>query len=334
MTLSFVGPDPQYAALVANALAKAYIETNLELRIEPAKVHAEWFDQQTKLYRDKLELAQAKLSKFQRANGIVGVDEKLDVETARLANLNNELVNVQSASVEAQSRNRQAGHGRESLPEVVVNPLIQSLKTDLSRKEAELKEMSVHLGQNHPKLQRQAEEVIAIRSRLNAEISRVAESLATSNRVQSDRERELQSALELQKAKVLKSRELRDELSVLHREVESAQRAYDLVNQRLTQTSLESQTKLTNISILMPAEPPLRHTSPTITLNTLLSAIVGSVLGLALALLFEMIDRRIRTADDLANALGVPVLGVVGTLKTSSWKESLTLGVLRSRSQA
>lgn len=90
LTLTVTADDPRFAADYANALARAYLETDLELRVEPARQSAVWFDEHTRQLRGELEGAQARLAEFQRANGLVG-DDKLDLESARLAELSTQL---------------------------------------------------------------------------------------------------------------------------------------------------------------------------------------------------------------------------------------------------
>ncbi len=128
INISFRGVEPQFAADVANAFAQAYISTNLELKVDPAKQFASWFDDRTKALRENLEKSQAKLSAYQREKGIVAVDERLDVENARLLELSSQLVAIQGQKAESQSRQRQASGDAQTLPEVLQNPLIQGLK--------------------------------------------------------------------------------------------------------------------------------------------------------------------------------------------------------------
>src|SRR5580698_1542222 len=114
--------DPKTAAALANGFAQIAIETNIELKVEPAKQYASWFDQRSHALHADLEAKQKRLSDFQRANGIVATDEKLDVENARLAELSTDLVTIQGLRQESQSRQRQVGADIESLPEVLQSP--------------------------------------------------------------------------------------------------------------------------------------------------------------------------------------------------------------------
>jgi uncharacterized protein involved in exopolysaccharide biosynthesis len=47
MDISATWSDPAMASRMANALAQAYIDTNLELKVEPAKEYAGWFGERT-----------------------------------------------------------------------------------------------------------------------------------------------------------------------------------------------------------------------------------------------------------------------------------------------
>ena len=85
LEISYTGVDPKFAAIIANAFAKAYIDTSLAMRVEPARQYASWFDGQIKILRDNLERAQTSLSDFQRKSNIVATDERIDVENARLS---------------------------------------------------------------------------------------------------------------------------------------------------------------------------------------------------------------------------------------------------------
>ncbi len=308
INITYKSAEPQFAAVIANAFAQAYIDTNVELRADPAKQYAGWFDARTKGLREQLETAQGKLSKFQRDNGIINADERLDVENARLQELSSQLVAMQALRTESSSRQAQVGN-TEVLPEVLQSGLVQSLKADVARQDAKLKDLSSQYGPNHPQVLRAVAEGQSLRTKLEAEVIRVAGGVGTNSRVNIQREAEIRSSLEAQKKKVLAIKQQRDEISVLQREVENAQKAYDLTSQRLVQTNLESQTQQTNIVVLNPAVEPIEPSFPKPLLNTLLSIFVGTLLGVGLALLLELFNRRVRSPEDIVEALGLPVIG-------------------------
>ena len=309
ININYTGADPEFAAAVANGFAKAYMDVNLDLRLAPARQFAAFFEEQTKAAREKLEQAQSALSTYQQANGITSADERLDFETAKLNETSSQLTGVQGQTTDSQSK-RNSGKA-DTVAEVMQNPLVNNLKAEVARLEAKLTESSVNLGKNHPQTQRTEAELATLRTQLEAEIRKVTSSIETSYQVGKQREVQLKGALANQKARVLMLNKQRDELNVLRRDIETAQRAYEVVAQRASQTNVESQATQTNIAMLNPASPPADPSKPRVFLNILVSIFLGTMLGVGLALALELLNRRVRSADDLTEALGIPLLGSI-----------------------
>lgn len=306
--VEYTAIDPRFAAVVTNAFVQSYLETTLELRVEPAKRFSALFDEQVKSARDRLEEAQNKLSSYQQAKGILVTDERLDVESARLAELSSQLVSLQAMSAESRSRKKQAG---ANVAEVLNNPVVSGLKADLARLEARLKEMSAKYGDAYPQVAELQANIDELRSRMNAEISRVTSSMSINNTVNQSRESDVRAALEAQREKLMKMKEERDGVAVLLRDVENAQRSYDTLQARYAQSSLESQSNQTDVSILQVATPPSERSSPQMILNLIIGIVLGLFLGLNAAIVKEMMDRRLRSEEDVIQLLGSPLAGIM-----------------------
>jgi polysaccharide biosynthesis transport protein len=317
VNINFRSNDPDFAAAVANAFVQGYITTNLELKVEPARQSTSFFNEQLKGLKENLTTAQRKLSAFQREKGITAIDERFDVENARLAELSTQVVGAQAQTFDSASRRRQAseaiarGGSADSMAEVLTNPVVQSLKTALAQAEGRFKEVSGRVGPVHPQYQAAQGEVEDLKRMLAEEMSVVARSLGTSTSIAAQREGSLKGALAMQRARVLAIKEQRDESALLMREVENAQRAYDLVMARSAQTRLESQSNQTNIAVINPAIPPTQPSSPRLLLNLALATMAGIALAVGLALIVEMSDRVVRCEQDVFDALDAPVLGLL-----------------------
>ncbi len=314
ISVNYASPSPQFAAALANAFVQAYIATTLELRVDPARQFNTFFQTQTKDARDVLEQSQQRLSAFQRAKGIIATDERLDIENARLNELSSLLTQLQAVSAESASRQTQAqGVQAERLQEVLNNPLIGSLKGELSRNEAKLQELMQRLGDRHPQVMEARANIAELRKRIDGETSRVTGGVAVSNTINVSREGQVRASLDAQRGKVLQMKAVRDEGLVLQRDVENAQRVFDGLVARVNQTSLEAQNTQSFANVLTMAQPPAEHNSPKLLLNTLLAVFLGALLAIGVALLMEMSDRRVRTPEDVVAALGLPVLGALPT---------------------
>jgi len=306
--LTFHAGDPTFAAIVANTFAQVYIDTNIELRVDPARQASRWFGDQGKAARESLEQAQARLSEFQQKKGIVVREEQVDTEMTKLRDLSTQLTLLQSENQNTLSKQRS---GLEALAEVTQSGLVQTLRADIARLEAKLQEAAANLGKAHPQYQRMEAELGALKQQLEVATRTVASGFAASGSVGKSREAALQAAIAAQKQKILQLRSERDQLAVLQRDVDAAQAAYDGVTKRFNQTNLESQLTQTNVSVLNPAVEPTEPSSPNFKKNMAISVLLGLLLGGGAAFLLELLDRRVRSADDLADMLQLPVLAVI-----------------------
>jgi chain length determinant protein EpsF len=307
--------DPATAAALANGFAQAAIETNIELKVEPAKQYASWFDERSRALRADLQAKQRALSDFQSKNGIIATDEKLDVENARLAELSTELVTIQGLRQDSQSRQHQVGTDINSLPEVLQSPVIQSLKAALSLAEAKRPDLASRLGKNHPDYQALEGEITNLRSRIAVESANIAASLGSTTQVNLRRENEVRQALEAQKKRVLDLKYQHDQSAMFQSDVTSAQRDLDEVTQRLAQSNLESLTQQTNVVQLSTAFAPMSPSSPKLIINLILAVFLGGVLGIGAAVGAEMRNRRVREDEDMVEILGVPLLGKIDLIQ-------------------
>ncbi len=309
--VTFKGADPKFAAAVANAFAVAYQKTGVQLKTEPLQKASGFLGDQAKVLRQNLEEAQNKLTRYQQETGIVSADNRLDVETNRLNELSSQLVVAQAQLMEARSRRNGAQAGSGVSPDVVGNPLIQTLKAELARAEARFSQTTQNLGTRHPQYLAGQAEIRRLRAELNAQTAAISGSVASNAKILEQREAELRNAFNQQKTRVLDLNKARDEIALLAREVDNARRAYDATTQRVTQTSIEGQANQSDVSVLNVAVPPTRPAGPKVLLNTLLAGLLGSILGIAIGILAEMADRRVRTVEDLVEVLDSPVLGVI-----------------------
>ena len=306
--LTFEGGDPKFVTAVVNTYAQAYLDLTIDLRVEPVRQYADWFDERLKSLRDSVETAQAKLSNYQRDHGIVGNDQRADVESQRLDALLAQLVALQGENMAISSRQKTSGG--ELSPDVQASPVVQNLRGELNRAENKLTEVSVSLGPNHPQRVQLEGQIAELKQQLTKEMTRVSGSTGVAKTTAGLRENELRAVIATQKERVLSLKAERDQVAVLSQDVEAAKRIYDSVVQRSNQLNLEKQTDQANVSILSPAVEPTTPSKP-----NLPKYIAGTLLGalgaaFAAAMGVEMLNRKVRVVQDIMID-DVPVLGVI-----------------------
>lgn len=306
--LSYTAEDPVYAAVAANAFAQAYINTNLELKVEPARQYAQWFQVRVSGLRQELENAQARLADFQKKTGMVTAGSNMQsLENTKIAELSGQLVQTEGQSADTQSRKKNMGTG-DTLSEVMQNPVIVNLKSEIIRQESKLQEASLNLGKNNPQYQAMESEIASLQQKMADETQRILKSINTANSVNLQKTSELKATIEAHKQKEIQDLSQRDEIAVLERDVQAAQRAYDTVVQHYTESNLQSQSNQTNITVLTPATEPTSRSSPQMKKNLLIAVFVGTFLGVGGAFVSEMLDQRVRSSEALAETIGAPIL--------------------------
>ncbi len=318
INISYTSPTPQESAKVANAFSQAYLDVALDIKTDPAKRYSSWFEEQLKFARDRLEQAQNALTAYQQRTGVISADG-VDMETQRLNELSSQLTLVQGQLTDvANKRNASAG----SVAEAMSSPLINSLKSEVARQEARIQEASANLGSRHPQMVRMQDELAALKSRLNSETASIGSSINTAYEVGRARERELQAAVNAQRARVMQFNRHRDELNVLRRDLEAAQKAYEQVSERASQSKLQALTNVTNLQRLATAVEPLEARGPSGKMALGIGAVAGLLLAIAVTLLLELLNRRVRSVDDLSMATNLPILA---TVPAHNGRESLAL---------
>lgn len=311
----YVSSDPEIATLMANRFTDAYIATNLQMVIDPARKTSGWFSDQLKSLRKKLEEAQARLTSYQQKEGIVSSDERLDTETARLQELSSQLVTAQKETRYAVTEQnklkdlQESGASEMTLASVFNNSIVQIIKQEIRNLESKLVEISTSLGKNHPKYISVNSELEAARQRLTNEIKSISDGINSAATLANDRERDLKAALDRQKQLVLDLKQEHNRISVLIRDVESAQATYNAALSEQNKTNMQSLVDQTNVSVVDLANIPVQPSSPRITTNLMLGAFIGVLLGIGLAILKEMFHQRIYSKEDLIKELELPLLG-------------------------
>ena len=321
LLVNFASDNPRFAAEVANGFANAYLNVALQLRTEPTREAAVWFDDQLKILRTQVVQGQTKLNAYQKQKGILVEDARVDVETTRLTELSTQLMAARNATLDAQARYKQAteilesGASPESIPDVLSNAYLTGLKTDLGRIEGRIEQENAVLGPNHPQVLRSAAEAQGLREKLKSETKKVLAGLGNAVQTSRKREADLQAAIEAQNQRLLALKDWRIEMAGMTREIEAAQRSYDAVLARYMQNKIDSAAKSTNVMLLAPAIEPLKPVHPKLGLISGLALVLGLLLATGIVYVLEMLDRRVRSRQDLESRLAVPSLG-----RLSKWQ--------------
>ena len=317
--------SPVMAARMANELVRTYINQNLEIKLAATKDAVQWLSDRIDDERKKVETAENALLRYKEQHGII-TDFSSDAEkitAQKLAQLNTQVVEVESRRVEAETRYKQAiamestPDMLDSIPEVLNSELIREIKKMEVVLYNRMSELSKKYGRKHPKMVAIESELSDLQKRKIKEVKRVVNSLGNEYKLAVAREESLKKALERQKNESLEMNKKAVQYGVLRRQAESSRNMYELLVKRFKETSLTEEMKTGNIRIIDKAEIPRSPVKPKKKLNLMLAMVVGLTMGVGLAFFLEYLDNTIKLPSDIEEYLKIPFLGLVPAFDSS-----------------
>jgi polysaccharide biosynthesis transport protein len=314
VTISFSAPDPMLAARIANAQVRAYVAQGDQLRDQASTTARDFLEKKLQEVQERVEKSEAALNDYRRQRGIVAApsDDKTSVLTQRLAELEKALTSAETARIALESEIHLIHTGEyDSLPMVINSTLIQSLKQEYAKADADYASLASQFKPDYPELQEVNAHRNELRSRLDRDMQQVADSIQWSYKAAMAREDELHKEVDAEKAGVaaLNDASLQDALMV--REVESDQTLYRNILAKINELGVVGGAPSTEVSIIDEAEPPTEPSSPQKGL-ILASAGVGSLfLGICLAVLLDRFDDTFKDPEQVERSLALPCLGLV-----------------------
>lgn len=311
--LSAKSEDRNKAALVANTLVDAYEQQERERIANPGGGRANEYSEQLADLQAKVTAAEGRVSQFRIKNGISDISaltpqQQVDNEGQVLTGLEQQLLLAQNQRRGAEAH----GTGDQNVStNVMASVVVQNLKAQLSTLQAQLAQVSSTLGPQHPKVLELESQISAARRSLNQEIQTLSSNSSSELESSKQLEGKLQHAVDDERAKILRLRNLQDEGSRLQLELESAQNVYKRALEGVDQTIFASSSTVSR------ATPPIESDKPNKMLLLLLGVVAGIALGLGLPLYHELFfSRRLRCREDMERDFGIPVLAEFDPIAT------------------
>ncbi|MEJ2352630.1 MAG: polysaccharide biosynthesis tyrosine autokinase, partial [Anaerolineales bacterium] len=288
-----------------------------------------WLNKRLEHLKDKLRESEIALQKFQEKEDIITLESVLsdqgskeNLVVQKMAELNNKLTAARTERIGLETLFRQLQELEkrpgmvESIPYVIQNDLIQTLKTNLIELGRRYSELREKYGNKHPLMIGLKKEIAGLNERLANEVKKIAKSVEIQYRMALAKENSLQGALDQTKSEVMDLNKKAIQYGVLKREVDTNRQLYDMILKRAKETSLTSGLKSTNIFVIDDAETPRAPIGPQTEKKVTMAAILGLLLALGLAFLLEHLDNTIHGPEEIGRYLDVPFLGPAGL---ASW---------------
>lgn len=315
--VTYRSSDPRLSSRVANALAKQYIEQNLEFKFLATQEATEFLNARTADQRKALEKSEQALQQYREKTGAMALEDRQNIVVQRLADLNAAVTRARTDRIEKESvynqiRTIQSDRSAvDTFPAILNNTFIQQLKAQLNELQRQKAQLSEKLGARHPDMVKVESALETTETRINAEVQKVVQALRNDYLAAQANERSLQASLDQQRAEAQDLNRASIQYGVLQRDASSNQTMFAGLLERSRETGISGELKTSNIRIVDEAETPSGPSSPNKKSNLLLALFGGSFLGIALAFFFEYLDSRIKLPDEIKTQLGLPLLGMI-----------------------
>jgi capsular exopolysaccharide synthesis family protein len=312
MDVSFESTDPELASRIVNAHLATYVEQNYRSKYESTTQASTWLADQLSDFKVKVQKSEDARISYERQNQIWTLDDKQNMTTQRLGDINRQFTDAQSERMKKESLYEFAKAGNlDAVPQVQSNTALTDLLKKRTEATAEYTDALAQYGPNFPKVQRLKSQLKDMDQNIEKEKQKVLDVLESDYREARQRETLMSKALDQAKAETNQMAEKLVEYNILKREAEANKALYEGLMTKMKETAISAGLRSSNIRIVDPAMIPASPARPAKARNVMLAFLVGLIGGVGLALLREYLDNTVKTPDDIETLARLPSLAVV-----------------------
>ncbi|MDB6063788.1 MAG: putative uncharacterized protein involved in exopolysaccharide biosynthesis [Verrucomicrobiaceae bacterium] len=326
--VTFDSRDPVLAADIANAHARAYIESHLEAKEQMTRTASEWMSGRAEELKQKLTESEQRLQAFKEKEQLLDIETGIQALPAReLNDLTTKLLEAKRALSENRNTFTQVNQARGAslddrlaIPAVNSDPLIKQFRQAYADADLRVAEVAKRYGPQHPKMRSAVAERDAAQRSLSGQVDSVMGSIRNQQDVLEGQAQSLASAVNSTKADVQSVGRKESQYRALMQEVDTNRELYALFYKRISETKESGDLASANARVIEPAEPPLAAVKPKKILIIPLAFIASAIISVMVVLIADLMNVTIGTGEEIEQKIGLPLLGLVPLIKRSRKK--------------
>jgi len=318
--VTFFSTDPKFAALATNTLVEEYVDQNLAIKLEASQGMLAWLTTELAKQAHTVKESEQALATYRDKQNAMSLDEKQNIVTQRLNQLNDALIRartskVQKESLYSQVKSMAGGTSPDAIPAIAMNAQVQALKGKQAELLREKSRLEDRYGAKHPDVQANLIQIQDTQRQLDLETSRALQSIRNDYETAVLEERTLSQNLEAAKADAQDLARKSVGYNVMEREANSNRQVYESLLQREKELHVSSNSRQNNVRIVDRAEVPKGPMSASGRRTWLMSTMVGLVLAIGVAFGLDYMNDTIKTPEDVTRRLKLPFLGLVPSVR-------------------
>jgi len=316
--IHFTSTDPQLASSAVNTLAATYVEQNFKTKFESTMQASDWLSKQLVDLQMKVETSQEKLVRYQKEHEILGTDEKTNITTEKLDELNKEMTMAEFDRMQKEAVYRQTqSNDPVAIAAAIVSDsgagsgLLDRLHEQQAALRIQIAELSTQFGPAYPKVAQLNSQIKEIDRQLQTETDKAVDHLKGKYLAALQRESMLSESFEKQKQEANKLNESAIEYSILKRDLDSNRTLYEGLLEKLKEAGVTAGLRSNNFRIIDAARVPTSPSEPNVPRNLAFALVLGIISGLGMAFLLENMDNTVRTPEQAQSISCLPSLGMI-----------------------
>jgi polysaccharide biosynthesis transport protein len=319
-TVKFEDADPDRAQRVLAAVVDMYISMNLEDALASTSQSADWLRNQLEVLKKELETSEMALHEYKEKKNILSLalDDQSNMLREEMKQLNDTLTAVRAKREEISARRNELAKIKSDNPsnlpasELLQSSVLQGMRRsyeDAVRDRDGL--LGSGKGKNHPEVLAAQSRLDAAREALLSEVRNIQGALDGDLNVIKRQEAGLAGLFEGARKEAFELNLLEIEYNRLHRSKDNNEKLYSLVLERTKEADLSRMLRVNNIRLIDAATHPGGPVRPQVPLNIGTGIFVGLLLGIVAAMGRAMLDRSVKTPEDVEREIGISFLGLL-----------------------
>jgi capsular exopolysaccharide synthesis family protein len=323
LLISYRSANRQLAADVANEIALSYLAHTYRIRYKATAGLSEFMERQLEELHAKMEKSSTALIQFERELNVINPEEKTNITSARLLQLNTEYTNAQTDRVTKEAAYASVRSGTLAAAQVSTQgEALKKLTDSLNDAEQKFAEAKNHYGINHPEFKKAQSRVQELESEVAATRASIAQRVEIEYRESMNREKMLEAAVQQTKAEFDRLNSRQFEYQTLKNEAEGDKKLYEELIRKIKEAGINASFQNSMIRVADPARPGLKPVFPITWLNVLFAFLFATFFGVGAAVLNDVLDNTIRDPDQVARWLNTDVIGSLPAVK--DWRRRLS----------
>jgi len=316
MQIGYRSADPQLAADAANAITQSYLEHSYEIRLRSSAGVASFMERQIEELKAKMEQSSHALSGFERELNVINPEEKTNILSARLLQLNTEFTNAQTERLRQEAGYQSVSGG--SFDAALAAPQGEALRklAEHRNEAAELfAEVKSRYGANHPEYRKGQAQLNQVDAAIEATRQQISNRVEIGYREAQRREAMVRDAVTAAKAEFDRMNARSFEYQAVKREADADKNLYEQLVRKIREAGINAGFQNGSIRIADSARAALKPVFPNQVLNVLLAFLLSTLVAVGAAVLSDLLDKTVRDPEQVARTLRTEVIGSLPLMK-------------------